>query len=127
MKKIKLHKWSAFFILSALIAAGCSKRTFPSNNSTDEKFETASGISSNNAYLPPQVITISDEKAKTNKEGELYYDDENGYRYWKYSDGKYYLDQKYENGTSPKKKALNRKKTRKSRAATNTGEYVSNR
>jgi hypothetical protein len=115
MKRNKLHKWSAVIFIFTVFSAGCSQKDFPSNSGTaEEKYETsvvAGG--SNNSYQPPQVIIISDEKAKSNKEGELYFDDEYGYRYWKYSDGKYYLDQKYERGASPKKKTVNRKKPRK--------------
>jgi hypothetical protein len=50
----------------------------------------------NDGYRPPPVIYISDELARTNRNGELYYDNEYGYRYWKFCDGKYYLDSKYE-------------------------------
>jgi hypothetical protein len=47
-------------------------------------------------YRPPAVIYISDDLARTNRKGEVYYDNEYGYRYWKFCDGKYYLDSKYE-------------------------------
>ena len=127
MKRNKLHQWFALSSILAVLAAGCSSKSFPSGSGTsDDKFETTSG-NSNSSYLPPQVITISDEKAKTNKEGELYYDDEYGYRYWKYSDGKYYLDQKYDTGSGPKKKAGNGKKGRKSNRTNSAQEYATSR
>jgi hypothetical protein len=47
-------------------------------------------------YRPPAVIIISDNLARTNRNGEMYYDNEYGYRYWRFCDGKYYLDSKYE-------------------------------
>jgi hypothetical protein len=50
----------------------------------------------NEGYRPPMVIVISDDRARTNRNGEMYYDNEYGYRYWRYCDGKYYLDSKYE-------------------------------
>jgi hypothetical protein len=46
-------------------------------------------------YVPPYFVFILDEAAKTNREGEMYFDNEYGYRYWRYFDGKYYLDAKY--------------------------------
>jgi hypothetical protein len=46
-------------------------------------------------YVPPYFIFILDEAAKANKEGEMYFDNEYGFRYWRYFDGKYYLDTKY--------------------------------
>jgi hypothetical protein len=50
----------------------------------------------NEGYRPPMVIVISDDRARTDRNGEMYYDNEYGYRYWRYCDGKYYLDSKYE-------------------------------
>lgn len=46
-------------------------------------------------YRPPLVIIISDHLAYTDRNGERYYDNEYGYRYWRYRDGKYYLDNQY--------------------------------
>jgi hypothetical protein len=124
MKKIKLHKWSALFFVFLITAVSCNQKSFPVNsNSTDDKNESAAVAGS---PVPPAVITISDEKASTNKEGELYYDDENGYRYWRYSDGKYYLDRKYDKGSNPKKKTTTRKKARKNRNNAEGSEYASN-
>lgn len=121
MEKIKLHKWSVFLSVPLLLAVGCSKRSFPADNSQDEKYETAA------AYVPPAVITIADDKAKTNRDGELYYDDEYGYRYWRYCDGRYYLDRKYEGGKSVQKKNTNRKKTQKSSSNSTPDGYATNR
>lgn len=47
-------------------------------------------------YRPPAVIIISDDWASTTRNGERYYDNEYGYRYWRNCDGKYYLDVKYD-------------------------------
>jgi hypothetical protein len=99
MPPIKLHKWYFAIIFAAFIAVGCSNKNVAqkSNNEKDE-------IEMPDDYTPPPVITIPDEKAKTNKEGELYYDNEYGYRYWKNCNGQYYLDVKYErDGVKPKK------------------------
>jgi hypothetical protein len=71
----------------------------------------------NNGYIPPSVIYISDNLARINRNGEMYYDNEYGYRYWKFCDGKYYLDAKYEmydeqdgrNNSTKYKKDKNRK------------------
>ena len=78
------------------------KKNYPAEN-TDEQYQN-SNTTTDIKYTPPQVITISDDIAKSNKEGELYYDNEKGYRYWRYCDGKYYLDSKYERGEKPKQK-----------------------
>jgi hypothetical protein len=53
-------------------------------------------MAGNQGYRPPMVIIISDGLARTNRNGEMYYDNDYGYRYWRYCDGKYYLDSKYE-------------------------------
>jgi hypothetical protein len=47
-------------------------------------------------YRPPAVIIISDQLASVNRNGEMYYDNEYGYRYWRNCDSKYYLDARYE-------------------------------
>lgn len=125
MKKIKLHKWSVLFSVLLITAVSCSRKSFPVNSNDTGKKNESAAITGTSSQLPQAVITISDEKASTNKEGELYYDDENGYRYWRYSDGKYYLDRKYDKATGSKKKAANRKKTRKTRNTTAGSEYAS--
>lgn len=112
MKKYNLHQWLPLMMLVVIIFASCSKKTYPASNTneTEDKYEdvkTATG----NDYTPPPVIFIADDKAKSNKDGELYFDDEFGYRYWRNCDGKYYLDAKYESGAGPNKK--NAKKSRK--------------
>jgi hypothetical protein len=68
------------------------------------------------------VINISDELAKSNKEGEMYYDNEYGYRYWRFNDGKYYLDAKYGSGAKPDKKTV--KKLNKQRKKAREADYV---
>lgn len=125
MTKHKLHQW--LFLLTALIIfASCSQKNFPGNNTvSDDKYGTATTA----AYVPEPVITIADEKAKINKEGEMYYDNEYGYRYWRMADGKYYLDAKYESGAKPDKKMArkNAKEQRKKRVIKNTVDaYATN-
>lgn len=70
--------------------------------------------SSNEKYIPPPVITVSDDLAKSTKDGELYYDNEFGYRYWRNSDGKYYLDAKYGRGVTPRQ-GITTKRQKKSK------------
>ena len=121
MNKHKLHQWLTLLI-ALVIFAGCSKKNFPDNAASDEdKYEIAKPA--DNDYSPPLVINISDELAKSNKEGEMYYDNEYGYRYWKFCDGKYYLDTKYETGAKPDKKIT--KKQNKKRSGKNEDDgYV---
>jgi hypothetical protein len=107
MKKVKLHQWLLILLTAATIYS-CSKKNFLSKN-TDE----VTAAETVNNYTPPPVIIITDDKAKSNKDGELYYDNEFGYRYWRYCDGKYYLDAKYESGARPSKKDVDRRKTKK--------------
>src|SRR5882762_5259894 len=102
MEKYKLHKWFPL-LFSLIVFSACSKKNYPDNNvATREKYENAK--TADERYTPPPVISISDELAKSNKEGEMYYDNEYGYRYWRFRDGKYYLDAKYESGAKPNKK-----------------------
>jgi hypothetical protein len=112
MKKYYLYQWLLLMMLVVIIFASCSKKTFPVNNTTDaeEMYDTPK-TDTGNDYVPPPVIVIDDEKAKSNRDGELYYDNEFGYRYWRSCDGNYYLDAKYESGAGPNKK--NAKKSRK--------------
>ncbi len=123
MKKYNLHQW-LFLILMMFALAGCSKKNYPSENAanTEEQYNN-SNAATNNEYTPPQVISISDAIAKSNKEGELYYDNEKGYRYWRYCDGKYYLDSKYERGETPKKKYA-KKNTKKQRKQNEDQNYA---
>ncbi|MFN8251278.1 MAG: hypothetical protein U0V75_05290 [Ferruginibacter sp.] len=125
MKKIKLHKWSAPAVILILLFVSCSRKTFSeSSSNTEDRYEPAT-INNSKNYTPPPVISIPDEKARTNKEGELYYDDANGYRYWRYCDGKYYLDKKYDTGSLAKKKK-SRKKPGKKVNSTGPDEYATN-
>lgn len=91
MKKIKLHQWLALLFFTTLCVA-CSKKVINSGIKVDVEMTKALPDS---LYTPPAFIIIPDNKAKINKEDELYYDDAYGYRYWRYNDGKYYLDKKY--------------------------------
>src|SRR4051812_1620225 len=95
MKKLKLHQWLLFPVLPLVIFTACSKKNYPASNSVEnaEKYEGKNAVAAN--YTPPQVILIPDQVAHINKEGEMYYDDDYGYRYWRSADGKYYLDSKY--------------------------------
>jgi|GEM_PF-6467118 len=110
MKKYILHQWLPLLI-ALVIFTGCSKKNYPSNNNTNTESQYDNTKAPNNDYTPPQVVSVSDDQAKTNKDGEMYYDNELGYRYWRFCDGKYYLDAKYESGASPNKK-LAKKKTK---------------
>ena len=125
MNKYKLHQWLTLLI-ALVIFAGCSKKNFPDNTANNEdKYENAR--SADNVYTPPPVINITDDIAKSNKEGEMYYDNEYGYRYWKFCDGKYYLDAKYESGAKPDKKTAKkntRKHNKKSANKTEDDDYV---
>jgi hypothetical protein len=103
MKKYQLSTWIALFMLATL-AMSCSRKNYPANDLTDTETQYENSKKSAENYTPPPVIAITDDKAKTNKDGELYFDDDHGYRYWRNCDGKYYLDSKYERGVVPKKK-----------------------
>jgi hypothetical protein len=98
------------FLVLSLIFNSCSKKNYISTIAAIDDVKNES-IKTKDAdtYIPPLTIIIPDDKAKTNKEGELYYDNENGYRYWRNSDGKYYLDAKYEKGETPKKKFVKKR------------------
>jgi len=120
MNKYKLHQW-LFLLLMTFVLTNCSKKNYPAENKEDQ-YENSTAAT-NNKYTPPQVITISDDIAKSNKEGELYYDNEKGYRYWRYCDGKYYLDSKYERGEIPKKKYA-KKSTKKQRKQSQDENYA---
>lgn len=125
MEKIKLHKWLAPAVLLALLTASCSRKSISeSSSNTDDKYESSPAVTAQN-YTPPPVITIPDEKASTNKEGELYYDDAQGYRYWRYCDGKYYLDRKYNTGKVSGKKLAHKKTGRKARTTGTDGYAIS--
>ncbi len=100
MKKYKLHQWLVLLLFTVLINA-CSKKITNAAVIVEEKLKD---LSADSAYTPPAFILIPDDKAKTNKEDELYFDDNYGYRYWRYNDGKYYLDPKHNKNISVKKK-----------------------
>ena len=120
MNKYKLHQW-LLLLLMTFVLTNCSKKNYPTEN-TEEQYEN-SNAATENKYTPPQVIAISDDIAKSNKEGELYYDNEKGYRYWRYCDGKYYLDSKYERGEKPKQKYA-KKATKKQRKQNQDQNYA---
>jgi len=97
-----------FFIL-ILIFISCSKKIVLTNSLSYSENQVSKTVVVNEKYIPPRVISISDDVAKSSKEGELYYDNEFGYRYWRNSDGKYYLDSKYEIGISPNQKNITKR------------------
>lgn len=114
MKRQSLNH-SFLILLSALILSSCSRSNFPAEGiqSTGNSDETS--VANNKTSPPPRVIDVSDDVAKSTKDGELYFDDESGYRYWRNSDGKYYLDKKYENGASPNKNIAGKKQKKSGR------------
>ena len=122
MKKYKLHQWLPL-LLALVIFAGCSKKNYPAKDATNNESHYEDAKLVKDEYTPPPVINISDEAAKSNKDGEMYYDNEYGYRYWRFCDGKYYLDTKYESGASPNKK-IAKKKTKKQRRQTKEDDYA---
>ncbi|WP_460552172.1 hypothetical protein [Ferruginibacter profundus] len=106
MKKYKIHQWLPL-LFTMVIFSACNKKDYPENNvERQDKFENVKAADDN--YTPPPVITIADELAKSNKDGEMFYDNEYGYRYWKFCDGRYYLDAKYESGAKPDKRIAKR-------------------
>lgn len=124
MKRQSLNH-SFLILLSALILSSCSRSNFPAEGiqSTGNSDETS--VANNKTSPPPRVIDVSDDVAKSTKDGELYFDDESGYRYWRNSDGKYYLDKKYENGASPNKNIAGKKqKKSKHKTASESKEAI---
>ena len=124
MKRQSLNH-SFLILLSALILSSCSRSNFPAEGiqSTGNSDETS--VANNKTSPPPRVIDVSDDVAKSTKDGELYFDDESGYRYWRNSDGKYYLDKKYENGASPSKNIAGKKlKKSKRKTASESKEAI---
>jgi hypothetical protein len=98
MPPIKLHKWYLAITIVTAITIGCSNKNVSQKTVEKETIEIPED------YTPPQVITVPAEKEKTNSEGEIYYDNEYGYRYWKNCNGQFYLDVKYErDGVKPRK------------------------
>ncbi len=125
MQKIKLRQRLTLLLFITLIAISCSKKSYPAKDDMGE--ETAVTILDAD-YTPPPVLTIPDDKARSNRDGELYYDDDYGYRYWRFCDGKYYLDAKYEKGELPNSKMAKKKAKKQPKLKarqTNTEEYSS--
>ncbi len=125
MKRTKLHQRLIIFFCIALIATSCSPKNFPAK---DIPAATTEISTSDTDYIPPAVLNIANDKAKSNRDGELYYDDDYGYRYWRFSDGKFYLDAKYEKGELPNRKIAKKKakKLPKNKTdQTNTEDYSS--
>jgi hypothetical protein len=89
MPPIKLHKWYFAAILLFVITTSCSNKSMPQKTIENTAIEIPVD------YSPPTFIVVANDKVKTNAEGELYYDNEYGYRYWKRSDGKFYLDENF--------------------------------
>lgn len=105
MNKYNLHQWFCLLLI-ALFFAACSKKNFPVNSNADVDSHFESGINNKPSnYISPKVISIDDALSKLNKDGEIYYDDELGYRYWRLDDGKYHLDAKYLSGALPGKRS----------------------
>ena len=113
------YKWIIPVLISTLFTS-CTRKNYSSRSQ-----DTVEAIAANDSkerdrqYTPPAYITLSDDQARSNKDGELYYIDPNGYRYWKFCDGKYYLDSKQEreitnntdNNRSSKRKNKRKRKT----------------
>ncbi len=117
MNKYKLHQWLPLLLLLVIQLTSCSRKNLPGTNAgMQEQYQNE--VSGNTVTLPVAVISIPDELSKANKEGEMYYDNAAGYRYWRFCDGRYYLDTKYEYGSKPYKKTSKKKgmqQTKKSR------------
>jgi len=124
MKKYELQQWLPV-LLSLVIFMSCNRKNYPANTASDNSgnYRGISNLNSSN-YIPAPVIEIPDQLARINKEGEMYYDDANGYRYWRSGDGKYYLDNKYAAPSRPSKK-LSKKKSKKLHRQNNNGDYSS--
>jgi len=121
MNKYKLHQWLAL-LFSLVIISSCSKRNYP-DNSADIQDRYKNSAVKPAINTPEPVIIISDDLAKSNKDGEMYYDNADGYRYWKSSDGKYYLDTKYEYGAKPDKRVA-KKAIKKRRVKVEETDYA---
>jgi hypothetical protein len=117
MKKYNLHQQLLTLLVALVMLAACSKKNYLAKDTSaaGDKFNNVATNTPVNNYTPPPVITLPDEQAKSNRDGELYYYNEYGYRYWRFFDGKYYLDTKYKPGTKPGKKYAkkNRKESKK--------------
>ena len=83
-----------FVTLLTILTVSCSRKNYSNNNNASSREEVA--MPKDPAYSPPPVIYVADDQAKTNKKGEMYYDNSYGYRYWRFCDGRYYLDVKYD-------------------------------
>jgi hypothetical protein len=89
MHAIKLHKWYFVTLLLFALSTSCS------NKSIAQKTNENAAVEMPTDYIPLPMIEVANDKVKTNTQGELFYDNEYGYRYWKKSDGKFYLDEKF--------------------------------
>jgi hypothetical protein len=124
MQQQKLYKW-CLALLSVGLLASCARSNYPGRNPDPRSggvyYPGPDGLPPGQAkkvyghqsarvfapgqrkkmrppygYRPPTVIIIADNLASVNRNGEMYYDNEYGYRYWRNCDSKYYLDSKYE-------------------------------
>lgn len=124
MVQQKLYKWLPLFLCAGLLAS-CARTNHPGrspqprpepvyypdvNNLPPGQAQKVYGQRSARVfapgqrkkmqppygYRPPAVIVISDNLASMSRNGEMYYDNEYGYRYWRNCDSKYYLDARYE-------------------------------
>lgn len=116
MKLLAPYKWLIPAILIMLMAS-CSRKNYASRNQNTTEASANDNNYSNDRYQPPAYVYMSDDQAKTNRDGELYYIDPKGYRYWKFCDGKYYLDAKYDrlNADNTPQPKQSKKKSRKAR------------
>jgi hypothetical protein len=125
MQQQKLYKW-LFGLLALGFLASCARTNYPGRSTSpredDEVYypdnrhlppgqakkvygERSARVfapgqqrkrQAPDGYRPPAVIIISDHLAYTDRNGDMYYDNEYGYRYWRNCDSKYYLDVKYD-------------------------------
>jgi len=105
-------------VFLVMIMSSCSRKNYAAKNSSNGDQEaTVYNKQQDRDYSPPPVVYVADGQAKTNKNGEMYYDNEYGYRYWRFCDGKYYLDAKYDklNNESMNRPATKYKKSKKSK------------
>ena len=118
------NKWLILF-LSIILLTSCSRRNYSSQRQgNDETTTLKDPRDSDHSIQPPEYIALSDDQAKANRDGELYFIDSNGYRYWKFCDGKYYLDSKYDrlNNVPTSNSKLSKRKNKRSRKNDNDAE-----
>jgi hypothetical protein len=109
MKVQKLFSQLFILLFSIALLSSCSNKTSIAKKTQQQEEVIVENDDEN--YTPPQVIAVSPELQKTNKDGEIYYDNEYGYRYWKNCNGQFYIDSKYEmEDVKPKKVSKSKSK-----------------